>query len=97
LATAAAFCISFNSPLTKIRNYGSLFKHEKRRRNPFPLRQLVRHGRRRRRTRLAKAAGDGGSPSRHYPGQAARAGRPKSPPNLISEPSPMKVNEGQSR
>jgi hypothetical protein len=26
-----------------------------------------------------------------------RAGRPKTPPNLLSEPSPIKVNQGESR
>jgi len=37
-----------NYPLTKIRPYGSLFKHEKRRHSQFPLWQLVGHSRRRR-------------------------------------------------
>jgi len=35
----SAFCISFNSPLTKIRNYGSILRHERRRHSQFPLRQ----------------------------------------------------------
>jgi hypothetical protein len=35
----SAFCLFFNYPLTKIRTYDSLFKHERRKRSQFPLRQ----------------------------------------------------------
>ena len=37
----SAFCLFFNYPLTKIRNYGQILKHERRRHSQFPLRQLV--------------------------------------------------------
>jgi hypothetical protein len=73
-----------NYPLTKIRPYGSLFKHEKRRHSQFPLWQLVGHSRRRR-----------WKPQPAPTGAGRRAGQRKTPPSPLSAPSPIKANQGK--